>query len=311
MGCLRVDGRSHVANTGGRSRGEYPLTVLYNRPMFDSTCKFLAESFSSDFAAWLLGESTPLTQLSPSELSLEPIRADALILLASEDAILHLEFQTEPDTNMAYRMADYRLRVYRRFPHKRMKQVVIYLTPSQSELVYQTAFEIAGTTRHEFEVIRLWEQPTQPFFDSVGLLPLAVLTNTPDQAQTLRQVAEQIEAVSDLRVQSNLAASAGILAGLTLEKDFIGQVLRREIMQQSVIYQEWREEFLREGREAGRQEEAVNLVLRLLAKRLGELSPEMHSAISRLSLSVLEDLSETLLDFRSLADLEEWLANQG
>ena len=86
-------------------------------------------------------------------------------------------------------------------------------------------------------------------------------------------------------------------------------------MQQSVIYQEWREEFLREGREAGRQEgcqeEAVNLVLRLLAKRLGELSPEMHSAISRLSLSVLEDLSETLLDFRSLADLEDWLANQG
>lgn len=60
--------------------------------MFDSTCKFRAESFFSDFAAWLLGESMPLTQLSPSELSLEPIRTDALILLASEDSILHLEF---------------------------------------------------------------------------------------------------------------------------------------------------------------------------------------------------------------------------
>ena len=56
--------------------------------MFDSTCKFLAESFSSDFAAWLLGESTPLTQLNrrigniPSEieakiqsLSLEQLEA--------------------------------------------------------------------------------------------------------------------------------------------------------------------------------------------------------------------------------------------
>ncbi len=73
--------------------------------MFDSTCKFLAESFSSDFASWLLGESIALTQLSPSELSLEPIRADALIMLASEDYILHLEFQTESDSNMAYRMA--------------------------------------------------------------------------------------------------------------------------------------------------------------------------------------------------------------
>ena len=214
--------------------------------MFDSTCKFLAESFSSDFAAWLLDEATPLTQLSPSELSLEPVRADALILLESDDSILHLEFQTEPVARMPYRMADYRLRVHRRFPHKRMKQVVIYLTPSNSERVYQTTFEISGM-RHEFEVIRLWEQPTQPFLELAGLLPLAVLTNTPDRAQTLRQVAERIEAVPELRTQSNIAASAGILAGLTLEKHFINQVLRREIMQQSVIYQEWREEFLQEG----------------------------------------------------------------
>ncbi len=103
--------------------------------MFDSTCKFLSESFSSDFASWLLGEPIALTQLSPSELSLEPIRADALILLRSEDYILHLEFQTEPDSNMTYRMADYRLRVYRRFPRKEMKQAVIYLTPSNSDLV--------------------------------------------------------------------------------------------------------------------------------------------------------------------------------
>jgi len=277
--------------------------------MFDSTCKFLAESFSSDFAAWLLGESVPLTQLSPSELSLEPIRADALILLASEDCILHLEFQTDPVPNMAYRMADYRLRVYRRFPQKRMKQVVIYLTPSTSERVYQTAFEIPGT-RHEFEVVRLWEQPTQPFLELTGLLPLAVLTNTPDQAQTLRRVAEQIEAVLDVRVKSNIAASAGILAGLTLEKEFITQVLRREIMQQSVIYQEWREEFLREGREEGRQQGERSLILRLLNRRIGDISPAIQAQITSLPLEQLEALAEALLDFTSLADLEGWLANR-
>jgi predicted transposase YdaD len=52
-----------------------------------------------------------------------------------------------------------------------MRQVVIYLTRSSSELVHQSAFEIPGT-RHEFEVIRLWEQPTQPFLESTDLLPL-------------------------------------------------------------------------------------------------------------------------------------------
>ncbi|MEH2158808.1 hypothetical protein [Nostoc sp.] len=58
--------------------------------MFDNICKFLAENFSSDFATWLLGEPITLTELSPKELSLEPIRADALILLQSEQNILEV-----------------------------------------------------------------------------------------------------------------------------------------------------------------------------------------------------------------------------
>jgi predicted transposase YdaD len=60
--------------------------------MYDDTCRFLAETFSADFAGWLLGESIPFTELKPSELSLDPIRADALILLkaslAAASAIL-------------------------------------------------------------------------------------------------------------------------------------------------------------------------------------------------------------------------------
>jgi predicted transposase/invertase (TIGR01784 family) len=191
--------------------------------MFDNTCKFLAESFSEDFASWLLGEPITMTQLSPSELSLEPIRADALILLNSDEVVLHVEFQTEPDPFMGFRLTDYRLRVFRRFPQKRMRQVVIYLTRSASERVYQTAFEIPGT-RHEFEVIRLWEQPTQPLLEAAGLLPLAMLTQTPDADQILRQVATRVDAIPDKRIQSNVAASAGILAGLLLKKDFTPDV---------------------------------------------------------------------------------------
>jgi len=112
--------------------------------MYDNVCKFLAESFSQDFAQWLLGTPVDLTQLSPAELSLAPIRADALILLASQQIILHLEFQTQPDADIPFRMADYRLRTYRRYPEVSMRQDVIYLKPSGSDRVYQTRFEISG-----------------------------------------------------------------------------------------------------------------------------------------------------------------------
>ncbi len=269
--------------------------------MYDNVCKFLAESFSNDFAQWLLGEPITLTQLSPRELSLEPIRVDALILLESEGMVLHMEFQTEPNLEIPFRMADYRLRVYRRYPNKRMHQVVIYLKPTSSDLVYQQNFEIPGT-RHEFQVIRLWEQPEELFYQFPGLLPLAVLSQTEDQGRTLREVAQRIEQIENRREQSNLAASTAILAGLVLEKENIAQLLRQELMRESVIYQEIRAE----GRAEGKQEEGVSLVLRLLRKRIGEVSEDLQKRIAGLSVSQLEDLGEAVLDFQTQADLLSW-----
>ncbi|MEA5517786.1 Rpn family recombination-promoting nuclease/putative transposase [Limnoraphis robusta] len=150
---------------------------------------------------------------------------------------------------MPFRMTDYRLRVYRRYPDKEMHQVVIYLKQTASELVYQNTFALTRT-RHEFEVIRLWEQPTEQFLNSPGLLPFAVLSRTDEKVEVLREVARRVEAISDRQVQSNVGASAFILAGLVLEKEIIQTILRRDIMEESVTYQELR----REAREQGLQE---------------------------------------------------------
>ena len=282
--------------------------------MYDNICKFLAENFSNDFAQWLLGEPVSLSQLSPRELSLEPIRADALILLQSSALVLHIEFQTQPQAEIPFRMADYRLRVYRRYPNKRMHQVVIYLKPTSSELVYQDSFSIPGT-HHEFQVIRLWEQPAELFWQSPGLLPLAVLGNTKSRRETLREVAQRIEQIEERREQSNIAASTAILAGLVLEKEVIAKLLRKEIMRESVIYQEIRAEAKAEGRAEGKtegkaegkQEGEVSLVLRLLKKRIGQITPDLQQRIQGLSIEELENLGEALLDFTSVADLVNWL----
>ncbi|MEO1401949.1 MAG: hypothetical protein AAFV72_11965 [Cyanobacteria bacterium J06635_1] len=141
--------------------------------MFDTVCKFLVETFSTDFATWLLGEPVELTELSPTELSLEPIRADALLLLQSTNQLLHIEFQTRPI--VPFRMLDYWVRGFRKFPEKEMRQIVIYLQKSRSPLVHQTTFD-TDTTHHRFEVIRLWEQPLEAFLNAPGLLPFTVLS---------------------------------------------------------------------------------------------------------------------------------------
>lgn len=271
--------------------------------MYDNVCKFLAENYSRDFAQWLLGEPISFTQLGPSELSLEPIRADALILLESDQIILHLEFQTNPDPKMSFRMLDYRTRVYRRFPKKTMRQVVIYLKETSSPLVQENAF-ILPNTRHEYEVLRLWEIPAEEMLGLSGLLPLANLGKTPNRPEILRQVAAKIDNIEGRTEKSNLAAATAILAGLVLSKEIIGSLLREEIMRESVIYQDIRES----GKAQGRREEAVSLILRLLNRRLGEISSTLSQQIRELSLEQLETLGEALLDFTSLTDLTTWLS---
>jgi len=66
---------------------------------YDNICKYLAEEYPSEFFQWVLGKEPQDIQVLKSELSAEPIQADALSLLQSTNQILHLEFQTLPQSD--------------------------------------------------------------------------------------------------------------------------------------------------------------------------------------------------------------------
>lgn len=86
-------------------------------------------------------------------------------------------------------------------------------------------------------------------------------------------------------------------------------------MNLSPVYEKWRQETLQEGRQEGMQlglyQGERSLVLRLLSRRIGNLSPNVLSRVEALSLPQLEMLGEALLDFTGSDDLMTWLqANQ-
>jgi predicted transposase/invertase (TIGR01784 family) len=247
--------------------------------MYDNTCKFLAENFPEDFARWLLGKPIALTKIAPSELASEPIRADSIIFLESSEIVLHLEFQTQTDETMPYRMANYWLRLYGKYPDKEIYQCVIYLKPSKSPLAYQTRFT-SRQLNHKFNVIRLWEQPTDIFRQYIGLLPLAVLTKTNDPQSTLRDVAQQIEDIVDKEVKNNLAASTAIISGIVLNRKIIQRLIRSEIMRESVIYQD----ILLEGEARGR------LLGKAEGKAEGKVETKRQIALNMLGANVSTEL---------------------
>jgi hypothetical protein len=116
---------------------------------------------------------------------------------------------------------------------------------------------------------------------------LALPANHPMRQNTIEQLAV-------LRIDLNVVQN--------LNKDE-----RALAMNLSPVYEKWRQETLQEGRQEGRQEGERSLILRLLSRRIGNLSPNVVSKVEALSLPQLELLGEALLDFTSVDDLMTWL----
>jgi predicted transposase YdaD len=104
-----------------------------------------------------------------------------------------------------------------------------------------------------------------------------------------------------------------------MSQESVGTLERTEregIMQ---IVTSWMEQGIAEGRAEGRTEgEQIGeqrgrtegeraLILRLLTRRIGDVSLDLRSQIQSLSITQLEALGEALLDFSRPDDLVEWL----
>jgi predicted transposase/invertase (TIGR01784 family) len=194
-----------------------------------------------------------------------------------------------PET-IPFREADYALRIHRKFPRHDLLQNVIYLRKTNSPLVFVDFFE-AKRFRHEFNVIRLWEQPTEKFLKYPGLWPYAALTNTSDPIGILEEVVQKIDRMDDLRQQRNLSAISAVMGGLSLDKDQVRQIFRRELMKESTIYQQWRQENLAEdrveGQGEGRETERRLITFKMLAEGM---SLEVIAKITGYSIEQIQSL---------------------
>ncbi|MFN7414383.1 MAG: Rpn family recombination-promoting nuclease/putative transposase [Dolichospermum sp.] len=273
---------------------------------FDNVCKILAEKYPLDFANWLLPETVEKIKVLKTELSIEPIRADSVILLQTNNRILHLEFQTntKSETPIPLRMLDYFVRLVRQY-NLPVTQVVIFLQETSNEIAFTEAY-LDEMTNHRYRVIRMWEQDSDFFLNNPALLPLAPLTKTNSAPGLLSQVATEIAKITNVEARQNTAAYTEILAGLRFERNLIRQLLSEDIMQESVIYQD----ILQKGEIKGEQKEAFRFLNRQLNRRFGEISLPIIEKMRLLSTEQLEILGEEFLDFSAISDLVTWLDRQ-
>ena len=276
----------------------------------DNTCKYLAERYPSSIARWLLKSNKLNVQVLKTELVQEPVRADSILLLQIGNKILHVEFQTLPYSKppIPYRMFRYWFLLYDQYQCE-IEQVVVYLKRTSSKLVLEKEFRYRQI-HHPYRVVRLWEQDPALFLADPALLPFAPLARSDSPAELLQQVASEVAKIEEPQQRDTIASCTGILAGLMHDENLIRQLFGEEIMEESSFYQYILRKGAAQGELVGRQQEAVSLVTRQIARKLGELAPNLSERIGGLSTQKLEDLGEALLDFAGVEDLVAWLNEQ-
>jgi hypothetical protein len=245
---------------------------------------------------------------------------------------IHLEHQAQHESDIARRMLEYWLLDWREYDLP--VYPILVLSYKTSAVVPDVPLEIGFPNKRvlefDFDVIDLSKLDAEHYVQMANPAALALaarMKTTPHRrihlardffltlaATGLKKEDKQLIAGFFSRYQPLTTQGA-----LQLEKELSivkPESAREEIMQLTNPFIELgklrgRQEGFQEGVERGRRQGIVEgkaeLVLKLLARRLGPLPTSQQKAVRKLSSAKIESLGAALLDFTSPADLDLWL----
>jgi predicted transposase YdaD len=119
------------------------------------------------------------------------------------------------------------------------------------------------------------------------------------------QVAGAVNTIESKKARDNISVCTQLLAGLRFNRNLLNQLFQEDIMEESWVYQD----ILQKGEQKGKRREALELILRMLKRRFGNIPAKIEQQLPNLGLTQLEDLAEELLDFSQIDDLVKYMAN--
>jgi predicted transposase YdaD len=220
------------------------------------------------------------------------------------------ELQLRHKANLSLRMKAYAGLAQEKY-NLPVYPVLVNILPPPEPLTISDRFRssIFGLeSRQDYRVINLWEVEAELVFEQSlnVLLPFVPILKSGGEAATVQRALNELRSDETLVELESLLA---FLARFVLDSELVSQIMRWDmvVLRESPWYQEILSEGEIKGRQEGRQEEGVSLVLRQLNRRLGSVSSGMSARVQSLSVSQVEMLGEALLDFTDTSDLEGWM----
>ena len=232
---------------------------------------------------------------------------------AGRDAtfLVHMEAQASSQANFNRRMFHYFARLHQRHL-KDIYPIVVFSfdQPYRAEPdAYQVEFPNLRVLEFRFRSIQLNRMNWRDFLDQPNPVAAALMSKMQIAPEDRPKVkAECLRLLATLRLDP---ARTRLISG------FVDVYLRLN-QQEEAMFQaelgklevsEWEDvmQIVTSWMEQGIEQGERSLILRLLTRKVGEISDITRSQIEVLSIFQLEALGEALLDFREIADLDTWL----
>lgn len=164
-----------------------------------------------------------------------------------------------------------------------------------------------ATLKYNYKVIRVWQESRKTVIDNelIGIYPLLPLMKGDQEKEEPRQVLEEsiavVSKVKDKSLKLDLLAALAIMAGGKYKGELICSLIRREMIMESPIYQEWvkeeRAEAEARGIGIGKAKKAQDAICKILNKRLGVESFPLQQKVRNItSESALDWILDQVID---------------
>jgi predicted transposase/invertase (TIGR01784 family) len=244
------------------------------------------------------------------EVKEKAFRFDGIFIPKAKDKpiyLLEVQFQQKEDFYWEY-LSEIYLYLNQSRPEHDWKAIAIFARRSYEPEPRSHVQEMLNCQRLQRVYLEdLVDRETDSF--AIAIVQL-ILSSESQAVAMARRLGEKIEQENDPEIQEQvleLIETVLVYKFPKLTRQEIEAMFTYSDLKHTRVYQDAREE----GEQRGLVKGQATMLLRLLNRKFGQISPSLRGKVNKLSAKQLENLAEALFDLETIADLSDWLKTQG
>jgi predicted transposase/invertase (TIGR01784 family) len=251
-------------------------------------------------------------KFSSVEIKEKAFRFDGIFMPETIDKpifLVEVQFQSKDDFYSEF-LAEIFLYLNQYRPIQDWQAIAIFAKHNSEPTPDKFCQELIASGR----ITRIYLEDLREETNSLGISIIQLILATEKKAPTMaRKLAQKVEQETNTELRDNVVEfieAVLVYKFPKLSRQEVESMFTHSDLKKTRVYQEamleGKQEGLQIGKQEGLQRQAAMLV-RMLTRKFGKISPSIKSKISKLSVAQLENLAEVIFDLQTTADLSAWL----